>query len=313
MNTKVFVDDGSTSTKVAEIVDGEIKLATYSNRAEFGPGVTDDEEIHTYIVNDQQMTFYPLCDNIKTSNVLYQYSDHSVAAVHHALHLAGHSGKTIDLAVTLPISEFFEKGRTNQFNIERKRNNLKKSVIPEFGKAITIDKVAVYPEGIPAIQPLLIDENGNKCVEDEDIVFIADFGGTTLDLALFAAGKRIVRAESFPIGMFDIYPMIRQEINLPHARDGMVSKLLETGTSSRGRYNIDRLKVSRPTMTKAMNAVIDFLGKDKDAIQFSFLIGGGAQILSHHFEENGIKHQVVENPTQALVGAIANIELKKAS
>jgi hypothetical protein len=309
---KVYVDDGSTGTKLAFFTDNtnDIKVETFSNRAEYGRGIADDDSC-TYSINDQYLTFYPSCDSNRTSNIQYQYSDHCVAAVHHALHLAGLSGQEVDLCVTLPISEFYSDGRVNHQNIEKKKSNLLKVVLPEHGDSITIKNVSVYPEGIPAVQPRLI-KNGKSIVDEDELTFLADLGGTTLDLALFSgAAKKIIRAQSFNIGMFDNFSAIKVAINLPNVRDMQISKLLETGKAAGGKFKIDRVKVTKPVMTKASNAVIDFLGNDIHALSYSFLIGGGAELLKLSLDDFNFNCVIVDDPTTALVKSIANIEKAK--
>lgn len=306
---KVFIDDGSTATKLAYMLNGELVVKSHSNRAEFGRGIADDE-CSTYEVNGQSFTFYPSCDSNRTSNVQYQYSDHCVAAVHHALHQEG-LRDDLEICVTLPISEFYSNGRVNVENIELKKKALLKKVVPEIGVEILIKSVSVYPEGIPAVQPMLI-KDGKPVVDEDELTFLADMGGTTLDLALFSgAAKRIIRAQSYNIGMFDNFQAIKIAINLPNARDVQVSKLLETGEAAGGRFKIDRLRVTKPVMNKAANAVIDFLGDDMKALSYAFLIGGGAELLQQELQSNGFKCEVVKDATHALVKAIAKIEIAK--
>lgn len=312
----VFVDDGSTSTKLARIIDGQVVTKTYSNRAEYGLGFADPYS-YTYNVEGIDITFSESAKSLQTSNIQYQYSDHSVAAIHHALHLEGLSGRELEVIVTLPISEFYEAkgGKKNSQNIERKKENimrLVKSDREEFGDII-IKNVHVYPEAIPAVRSQLI-KDGKPIVANDDIVLVCDMGGTTLDLALFfGAAKQIIRAKSYNIGMFDCFPLVKQAINIPNARDIQILNLLETGVAAGGRYAIDRSMVTKQVMRKAADAIIDFISEDIESIVHTYLIGGGSELLSETLSQPqyNIKHIVVNNPTQALVESIANIELNK--
>ncbi|MGR5241747.1 plasmid segregation protein ParM domain-containing protein [Photobacterium damselae] len=308
----IFIDDGSTGTRIAIIgEDRSIDVQCVSNRAEYGRGVADDESC-TYLIEGQHITFFEAADSIRTANLQYQYSDHCISAVHHALHQCGFSGQEVDISVTLPISEFYRDGRIDTDNIARKKAAYQKAVIPEIGQPITIKNVSIYPEGIPAVQPCLV-KDGKSIVDDDEITFLADMGGSTLDLALFSgAAKRIIKAKSIKIGMFDTFDLIKSHLNLPKARDMQLMKLLETGSAAGGRFTIDRAEVTKPVMVKAANAIIDFLGEDINTLSHSFLIGGGAQLLKDVLCENyHYQCEIVSNPTHALIRAIAHIEQYK--
>ncbi|KJG37660.1 hypothetical protein UA32_11885 [Photobacterium angustum] len=306
----IYLDDGSTGTKVG-FVNGEnkIEFRTVTNRAELGRGVSDSGLSSTYSIDGQNYTFYEQCDALKTSNAQYQYSQHNVAAVHHALHECGFSGKTVDICVTLPISQFFESGRVNVANIEKKKANLLTPVLPEDQEQIIIRSVKLYPEGIPAVQPLICDPNGNSKVDSDELTFIGDIGGTTLDLAIFSgAAERIIKAQSFDIGMLECSDSIKLASGRSGLRDMQVQRLLETGECANGKVKIDRVAVSKPIMTKAASTIINFLGKDIDSLSYSYLIGGGSELLQMSLNDREFEAELVPNSTLALVQAIAKIE-----
>ena len=312
---RAFIDDGSTGTKISLLQNDELKTATISNRAEFGMGVQDttDKCSGTYTVmtedRDIVLTFYPECRAIRTANVDYQYGHLSVAAIHHALHSMGCSGQEVEVCVTLPISEFYDNGRINKDNILRKCDNVKIPVKCEGKKDITISQVSVYPEGIPASYIKLTE--GGKTASDDDITFLADMGGTTLDLALFAgSATRIMKCASYPVGMYKTYGAIKQAINVLDSRDARIESLLLTGQASNGRFTINRNDVTAQVMNEAFNYIQDFLYAEGRIDRF-LLIGGGAELLSDFLTLQGMDHELIENPTTALVTAIAKIELSK--
>lgn len=306
----IYLDDGSTSTKVGFInAENELEFRTITNRAELGRGVSDSGQSSTYQNAGNFYTFYEQCDALKTSNAQYQYSSHNVAAVHHALHECGFSGLTLDICVTLPINQFFEGGRVNVDNIENKKANLLTPVEPEDQAPITIRSVKVYPEGIPAVQPLICDQYGNSKVDTDELTFIADMGGTTLDLAIFTgAAERIIKAQSFDIGMLECSDPIKLASGRSGLRDMQIQRLLETGECANGKVKIDRVAVSKPIMNKAASTIINFIGKDIDSLSYSYLIGGGSELLKIALEERKFDAEVVPNSTLALVKAIAKIE-----
>lgn len=312
---RAFIDDGSTGTKITLVKNDELKTATISNRAEFGMGVLDTTDkcggTYTVTTPDRNVvyTFYPECRAIRTANVEYQYSNLSVAAIHHALHTMGCSGHEVEVCVTLPISEFYDNGRINKTNIKRKCDNVKVPVTCEGKKDIIITQVSVYPEGIPASYIKLTE--GGKSASDDDITFLADMGGTTLDLALFAGpATRIMKCASYPVGMYKTYNAVKQAINVPDCRDARIEALLLTGEASNGRFTINRNDVTDQVMSEAFNYIQDFIYAEGRIDRF-LLIGGGAELLSDFLTLQGIEHEMIENSTTALVTAIAKIELSK--
>lgn len=308
----ICIDDGSTGNKVAFKNGDSWTFKTISNRAELGRGVSDDGRSSTYSVDGKVFTFYEQCEALQTSNVHYQYSDHALLSVHHALHECGFSGQKVNISVTLPINQFFKDGRVNTANIEKKKQNLLREVEAEDKAPVKIMSVVVYPEGIPAVQPLICDSKGNSLVDSDELTFIADFGGTTLDLALFSgAAERIIRADSYDIGMLNCFDSIKLETGRSGLRDMQLQLLLETGQCAGGKVKVDRLSVSKPLMSKAATRIIDFLGKDLDSLSHAYLIGGGADLLALTLEGLGVNASVVPDSTLALVKAIAKIEQEK--
>ncbi|PSB81762.1 hypothetical protein C5F64_17085 [Photobacterium damselae subsp. damselae] len=313
---RIFLDDGSTGTKIAFIKDDELFTTTIANRAELGLGVQDssDKNSGTYtVLTDERevtFTFYPECRALRTANIAYQYGALGVAAIHHALHSLGFSGRELDVCVTLPISEFYTNGRVNKENIKRKIANVKTPVSCEGKKDITIAQVQVYPEGIPASY-VKLTENG-KSVSDDDVTFLGDLGGTTFDLALFAgSASRIMKCASFPIGMYRTYGAVKNAINTPDCRDSRIESLLLTGQAGNGRFVINRNEVTAQVMAEAKNYIDEFLFGEGRVDRF-LLIGGGAELLSEFLslvDDNN--YELIENPTTALVTSIAKIELNK--
>ncbi|MFA0053388.1 MULTISPECIES: plasmid segregation protein ParM domain-containing protein [Vibrio] len=305
---KVVVDDGSTGTKVAFSENGRLKLIRISNSAEIGGGFAD-EDSNTYRVGTSTFTYFDACNSLATDNINYQFSEHCVASVHHALHELGFSGRQVELTCTLPISLFYKDGRKNLEAIERKKETLLKKVTHEIKKDIHIVDVSVFPEGIPAVYPLLVSEDGSSIVDSDELTCIADFGGTTLDLALFSgAAKRVLKATSIEIGMLSAHDSILKSLKLDKMRLPMLQNLLEKGEAARGRYVVNRQDVTLSLMERARVEIVNFLGHDLNIISNLFLVGGGAELLEKHLKSAGISSSVVENSTMALVGSLAKIQ-----
>lgn len=312
----IVADDGSTSVKLAWFEDKELKTLTVSNSAEYGRGFTEDGG-RNYTVEtangEQTFCFLENAESVRSKNEGYQYDAHSVAAIHYALHRAGFQDEMITLAVTLPLSQFYKGKEKNEENIERKKQSVLRAVHSDSNlKGNVIREVMVFPEGIPACYPNLVGPRGRALVDDEELTFLADMGGTTLDLCLFSgAAKERLKAESHSAGMFDTFDQIMIESNLPKRRDLILKKLLETGKASGGRFTVDRKKATDPVMARAKNLIIDFLGDDLHLLSNCFCIGGGAELLADKLREiEGLEPQVIENPVEALASAIATIANK---
>lgn len=313
-DTKIIVaDDGSTSVKLAWFEDKDLKTLTVSNAAEYGRGFGDEGD-KTFSVDGEQepITFFEAARSIRSKTERYQYDAHSVAAIHHALHEAGFEDQILTIAATLPLSQFYKDGRKNEVNIQRKKDNILRLVTPEQGKGNVIKEVRVFPEGIPACMLKLVGPRGAAKVDDDELTFLADMGGTTLDLCLFSgAANKILKAESFNVGMFDAFDNVKAEAGNTALRDNNIRKLLETGKAAGGKIKIDRVKATAPTMKKAQNLIVDFLGDDIALLSNCFCIGGGAGLLSEKLTEvMQIVPEVIDNPVEALAVAIATITNK---
>lgn len=309
----IVADDGSTSVKLAWFEDKELKTKTVSNSAEYGRGFGDEGDKTFTVENEQEpITFFEAARSIRSKTERYQYDAHSVAAIHHALHEAGFEGEKLVIAATLPLSQFYKNGRKNEENIQRKKDNILRQVLPEQGKGNTIQEVKVFPEGIPACMLKLVGPRGAPKVEDDELTFLADMGGTTLDLCLFSgAANKILKAESFNVGMFDTFDDVKADAGNNALRDNNIRKLLETGKAAGGKIKIDRVKATAPTMKKAQNLIVDFLGDDIELLSNCFCIGGGAGLLSEKLVEiMKVEPEVIENPVEALAVAIATITNK---
>jgi len=305
---KIYVDDGSTSMKVAHYVDGELELANISNNAQLGNEIGANS--CTYTVNNKQFTFNPLCDALRTDSFHYQYDEHIVASVHHALHKLGYAGKQVHLSVTLPIKEFYNGSEVNAANIERKKAAMLVPVTPE-NEADTIEIVAVdvLPEAISALYPLLV-KDGVPIVDETDVSIVFDFGGNSLDVVMFSGcAEHIMEARSFNIGMIEAYELIRVHLGV-NAKLAHLKQLLEQGSIMNGKFTIDRVEVTKPIIDNALNQITGFIGDTIDVrtISHSFAIGGGAELLAPALKDLGFDCKVVPNPLQALVSSIAELD-----
>lgn len=150
---KIFMDDGSTNIKMKWEADGEIRQMISPNS--FKPQWSvpfGAQPVFNYSMNGEQYSFDPVAaDAVVTTNVAWQYSDVNVVAVHHALLQTGLVPCEVDITVTLPLSEYYNRdNQPDNEAIRRKEQSLMRSVTLNGGKTFTVRSVAVMPESIPA-------------------------------------------------------------------------------------------------------------------------------------------------------------------
>lgn len=120
---KIFVDDGSTNVKVAYEVDGKRTNLISPNSFKRGWSVQfGNQQIYNYSLNGENYTFDPISpDALTTTNVAYQYGDINVIAIHHALLMSGIEPQEVELVVTLPLAEYYDKdNQIIEENIKKK-------------------------------------------------------------------------------------------------------------------------------------------------------------------------------------------------
>ncbi|QBY45994.1 plasmid segregation protein ParM (plasmid) [Arsenophonus nasoniae] len=177
---KIYIDDGSTNIKLTWSEEGIQKYFISPNSFKRDWSVSfGDSHSSNYTINGEMYSFDAISPiAVTTTNVGYQYSDVNVIAVHHALLQSKLSPQDVEIVVSLPIAEYFDtKNQPNSANIQRKKDNFKKSVEVKDGRTFNIKNVEVMPESIPAGFSIA------KALDDLDSLLIVDLGGTTLDIA----------------------------------------------------------------------------------------------------------------------------------
>lgn len=179
---KIYVDDGSTSIKVKwdgeEGVEKKIAVPTAFKRgwkADFG-----NSNIVNYDLDGEKYSFDRHDSTaLNTNNIEWQYSAANTIAVHHALLKTGIEPKTIDIVVTLPLSEYYDTNKqVNKENVQRKKSSLMRRVSnSKETQMFKLDAITVRPESIPAGFEILSEMDINQSL------LIVDIGGTTLDIS----------------------------------------------------------------------------------------------------------------------------------
>lgn len=285
---KIFIDDGSTNTKLAWIEEGKSKsfISPNSFKREWSVPF-GDQPVCNYLLDGERYSFDPVsADAVKTTHARYQYDDVNVIAIHHALLKTGLLPQEIDVEVTLPLAEYIdENNQPNQHNINRKKENVKRRVARENGETFTIKNVRVMPESIPAGFNLV------KNLDELDSLLIVDLGGTTLDVAQIR-GKLSGISKTFgdpTIGVSIITNAVKSALSCANIRTSsyFADELIKH------RHDSDYLKKRIPNESKLsliMEAIRDkemvLINRVKEAVSvFSgythvMIIGGGGEIIA---------------------------------
>ncbi|MDZ7324918.1 plasmid segregation protein ParM [Kosakonia sacchari] len=184
---KFYVDDGSTNIKVLWEDDAGVRTTISPNSFKREWSVAfGNNEVFNYALNGEHYSFDPIsAEALITTNVAWQYSDVNVVAVHHALLKTGVVPCEVDIVVTLPLGEFYNRdNQPSAENIRRKQESLMRPVELNGGRTFTVRSVQVMPESIPAGYRIVRE------MDDLDSLLIIDLGGTTLDISHVMARMR---------------------------------------------------------------------------------------------------------------------------
>lgn len=174
----IYCDDGSTNVKLAWLKEGVLHTAISANSFRHGWKV-DFGAAFNYQIGDLRYTWDNVSSEVvPTTNVEYQYGDLNLLGVHHALLASGLAPQPVSLTVTLPLSEYYDQDcQKNDANIQRKRQNLMRSLMLNKRELFTITDVVVMPESLPAAFSRLAELQPGP----NETTLIIDLGGTTLD------------------------------------------------------------------------------------------------------------------------------------
>lgn len=120
---KVFIDDGTTYTKMVWTENKETKKHIIRNDFHYGWSCRLNGN---YTIDGDQYTFgSTVGDTHVTYNASMQYSTKNTLSIHHALLTSGITQQPVDVVVTLPLSEYYDDGGQIKYhNIERKKKTV---------------------------------------------------------------------------------------------------------------------------------------------------------------------------------------------
>lgn len=323
----VFCDDGSTATKLAWF-DEKNNLHTQVIKNGFistwKAESFNNNKVYNYLLEGQKYSYSPNSTEIEvTTNIKYQYNGINALSIQQALQESGLAPQSVDIVVTLPISEYYDlDSQENTQNIERKIKNIKRDISLNKGDVFTFNSVYVYPESIPA----LVSELEKTQVSDYEMSLIMDLGGTTLDCGLVMGDfKDVVKVSGdHTIGTQSLikemsHSLIKAETNLNfNITDILVQKLLNNEDISSMVNNsklIPQLKEQlKLSLSKLAQSCINHIEQNFDgntSFQRLYLTGGGAEMvypyLKSHWANLGNRVVKLETAQLALVKSLHKI------
>lgn len=316
---KIFMDDGSTNIKMKWEADGEIRQMISPNS--FKPQWSvpfGAQPVFNYSMNGEQYSFDPVAaDAVVTTNVAWQYSDVNVVAVHHALLQTGLVPCEVDITVTLPLSEYYNRdNQPDNEAIRRKEQSLMRPVTFNGGKTFAVRSVAVMPESIPAGFSVL------QTMDPLESLLIVDLGGTTLDISQVTgrmSGITRIYGDS-TIGVSLMTSAVRDVLRVARTHgssylaDEMIIHRSDDSYLAARINDTTRLPEVKSTLTESenrltkrvLNAVSSFEG-----YTHVMVIGGGAEIVAGAIREHcGIRPErffKTDSPQYDLVNGMFEI------
>ncbi|EMD1178608.1 StbA family protein, partial [Vibrio harveyi] len=315
---KIAVDDGSTNVKVSWIEKKQLKTIVSPNsfRKDWkSAALLKGKKVYNYEIGTTKYTYDATSDKaLATTHVDYQYDDLNLLAVHHALLQTSLKPQSVKLVVTLPITEFYnsEDCQRNEHKIEKKRQNLMRSIRLNKGELFDIVDVEVMPESLPAAMSTLLNSDCNEFTRS----LIVDIGGTTLDMGIVVGEFEDVSAVygNNEIGVSMVTDTARKALA---AADSDSSYLVANELIKR-RHDLgfvkdvvnDESQIGR--ILEKINTKIEELGAAVayEAKKFSknpnrvYLVGGGASLvypaLSKAYETLGERVILIEESQSAL-------------
>ena len=249
---RVGVDDGYAMTKVALPDGGLFKIPSRARAGASGVSAISEvrHESDLDCGYETEGARYSVADYLEGEGTRfneYPLSALNRVVIHHALRVAGLSGRSVEIATGLPVAHYFQDAKPDVELIHRKIASLQKPVTTVIGvKCAEIAANYVHAEGVAAWMDYALDDKGNIAeVNMGAPAAVVDIGGRTTDCVLVLPGFKVDHARSGTgdIGVLKLYDAVGQRI--------------------RARYNVGNIPVyvlERATIAKK----IKLWGKDYD-------------------------------------------------
>lgn len=220
----------------------------------------------------------------------YPFSSLNRAVIHHALRLAGLSGKQVKIATGLPVKHYFSGLQANSAVIKRKTASLDIPVKPIVAGGQCADIVAnyVFAEGVAAWIDHAIDDEGKVVVDMGAPAAVVDIGGRTTDCVLVLPGLKVDHARSGTgeIGVLRLYDIVSSRIQQAHSLSDVpgyaIEQAVRTGSIRLWGKDQDISKIvedaKREVGEQILREVQRRIGYGADLEKVVF-VGGGAVVF----------------------------------
>lgn len=296
----VGLDDGFLMTNVAIMNQGLVThMSEVSSRARWGAhantsmsGLGEDkpELCSSYDTGEGTFTVGNFHDSESARFDEYPVSGMNRAIIHHALRVAGLSGKKIKMATGLPISMYYKNGQKNTDFIDRKIASAMKPVkCIDGSETAQVVEHHVYPEGLSAWIDNALDTKLKLRVDLSIPSAVIDIGGRTTDTAVILPGRNIdhSRSGSADIGVINVIEMITRklaqrfsaEVPIHFAEQAISTKSVTLWGKKHdvsAEVESSRIEVAEQIMREVNRK----LGSAVD-IGYILLVGGGAHVFEN--------------------------------
>lgn len=304
----VGVDDGYAYTKI--VVDGGLSLKI---RSAVRPGMNALASMSGEGDMDGCYEFegmrYTIGEGIEGENTRfddYPGSTLNLVAIHHALRLAGLSGRDVKIATGLPVGSFYNReGRINRALIERKREGIRKQLQSIDGsKLAQVSDHIVCSEAVSAWLDYVLDEDGQPIKERDDggTVGIVDIGGRTTDCVWICPPDKIDHEHSGTenVGVLNVFDDISAalgkkfnvEVSRRKLEVTMASKTLSLFSEKHDVTDIVDGAVAN--LAERIQREIQRRFGDAADLEHIIFVGGGAALMpqiGQHFKHGHVPDQ----------------------
>lgn len=287
-----------------------------------GSNVNPGQDKELVLTSEGQQYTTGSMQAMPTTFTEYPISPINRVLVHSALHQAGLAGRTVELVLGLPFSQYYdtntESGR-NESLIRGMEANIAKAVSVQNVEPITVVKASTVPEGMAAwfsyvMKETVTEKGRSKIVEvayNEDLaaetVVLIDIGGQTTEVVTVANQAAMKNySGTFTKGSHRIIEELKryiyQESRVSNISDSKIRRALETGTITVSSKVIDcRLVIKNSTdqLLQEIKAEVDTLTNPIEGdIDRRLFLGGTSLLLA-----DGIKGwknaELLDDPVHA--------------
>lgn len=300
----VVVDEGSSQTKVAWMLDNTLHTNIVPAGAKLGMGPYTEHARIALKVGDFEFHASTADDCLQNNNEAYQTSPQIVFATHQALIESGFSGLDVHVCVTLPIGKFFSQGADGRHGkdealIALKRDNLlntKVSALDGGQPPANIVGVSVHSEGKPAFVSAMLDSKLQHKFDiiEGDVVLMIDIGDTTTDISEIAPDGTLVGGvySSIPLGVSNLRGAVIEGLRKLNVRSNLgpnVAKaVINTGIAriSGTEYDVSEMLTAKKNQTfLRLATALTQASQDLPNMACVCVVGGGAEVYREQLAE----------------------------